>query len=46
MNLAASTPVFPAKAGIQVQPKRWQVWPRLGPMIWAPAFAGETEEKR
>jgi len=34
-----STPTFPAKAGIQIHQERF-----VG-FTWAPAFAGETEEK-
>ena len=33
-------PVFPAKAGIQIHPER------LGGFTWAPAFAGETDERQ
>jgi hypothetical protein len=34
--LGRKSPVFPAKAGIQIQPER------LVGFTWAPAFAGET----
>ena len=37
-------PIFPAKAGIQIQPELWKSLAPLSRMIWAPAFAGEAGE--
>ena len=45
-------PIFPAKAGTQIQPERLEMTrllprpnpPRLAGSIWAPAFAGESGE--
>jgi hypothetical protein len=40
MKRIAPSPIFPAKAGIQIHP---------GPLVgftWAPAFAGETGKYR
>ncbi len=35
------TPIFPAKAGTQIQPRYSSSPARPSPRIWAPAFAGE-----
>jgi hypothetical protein len=40
--MMALNPIFPAKAGTQVQPELSSSLALPSLMIWAPAFAGET----
>jgi len=35
-------PIFPAKAGAQIQPELWPYLALPSFTIWAPAFAGEV----
>jgi hypothetical protein len=35
-------PIFPAKAGTQIQPELLPFLAPPSPLIWAPAFAGEV----